>query len=139
MTAELDPIEGYLRDESPLDDAVVVVRGGPVAVEKFVEHARRQAREYSYSGRPMHSISVSLTVGEWDLEALLAGPLASRSTYATAVVGVVRSAGFELLPTYGAPHYDLVLGSGEYPEAERALQLFSAAESNPFKRRGRFR
>lgn len=139
MTAELDPIEGYLRDEIPVDDAVVVVRGGPVAVEKFVEHARRQAREYSYEGAPMYSISVSLTVGEWDLDALLAGPMASRSTFATARVGAVRTAGFVLLPTYEAPHYDLLLGNGEYPEAERALQVFSAPESNPFKRRGRFR
>ena len=87
----------------------------------------------------MHSISVSLTMGEWDVEALLAGPMASRSTFATATVGAVRSAGFVLLPTYEAPHYDLLLGSGEYPEVERALQVFSAPESNPFKRRGRFR
>lgn len=139
MTGELDPIEGYLRDETPVDDAVVVVRGGPVAVEKFVEHARRQAREYSYEGAPMYSISVSLTVGEWDLDALLAGPMASRSTFATATVGAVRTAGFVLLPTYEEPHYDLLLGSGEYPEAERALEVFGAPESNPFKRRGRFR
>ncbi|CAN5562159.1 hypothetical protein BH23ACT3_BH23ACT3_02180 [soil metagenome] len=142
MTADgtdLEPIEGYLRNEAPVDEAVVVVRGGPVAVEKFIEHARRQAREYSYEGAPMYSISVSLTVGGWDLEALLAGPMASRSTFATATVGAVRSAGFVLLATYEAPHYDLLLGSGEYPEAERALRIFSAPESNPFKRRGRFR
>ena len=32
-----EPIEVYLRVEEPPDDAVVVVRGGPVAVEKIVE------------------------------------------------------------------------------------------------------
>jgi hypothetical protein len=54
-----------------------------------------------------------MTVAGWDLDALLAGPLASRSTYATATVGVVRAAGFELLPTFAAPHYDLLLPGGQ--------------------------
>ena len=34
-------IDEYLRDEVPPDDAVVVVRGGPIAAEKLIEHARR--------------------------------------------------------------------------------------------------
>lgn len=45
MTGE--PIESYLRSEEPPNDAVVVVRGAPVAPEKIVEHAQRQAREYT--------------------------------------------------------------------------------------------
>ena len=87
----------------------------------------------------MYSISVNLTVDGWDLKALLAGPLASRSTYATATVGAVRTAGFELLPTFASPHYDLLLPGGQYPEAERARAVFSAPEPNPFKRGGRSR
>jgi len=130
-------IDEYLRDEVPPDDAVVVVRGGPIAAEKLIEHARRQARAYTFRGEPMFSISVSLTVTGWDLASLLAGPLSSRSTYALSTVGVVRAAGFDLLPTYEAPHYDLLLETGEYSEAERLLSLFSAPESNPYKRRGR--
>ena len=85
----------------------------------------------------MFSISVSLTVSGWDLGALLAGPLSSRSTYALSTAGAVGAAGFDLLPTYEAPHYDLLLETGEYSEAERLLRLFSAPESNPYKRRGR--
>jgi len=130
-------IDEYLRDEVPPDDAVVVVRGGPIAAEKLIEHAQRQARGYTYRGEPMFSISVSLTVTGWDLASLLAGPLSSRSTYALSTVGTVRAAGFDLLPTYEAPHYDLLLETGEYSEAERLLSLFSAPESNPYKRRGR--
>jgi hypothetical protein len=132
-----EPIEVYLRAEEPPDDAVVVVRGGPVAAEKIVEHAKRQARDYTFRGEPMHSVSVSLTVAGWDLQALLAGPLSSRSTYAVSTAGAVRSAGFTLLPTYEAPHYDLLLVSGQYPEAERLLSLFSPPELNVYKRRGR--
>ena len=135
MTGE--PIETYLRNEVPPDDAIVVVRGGPVAPEKIVEHALRQAREYTYRNVPMYSISVSLTIPGWDLSAVLAGPLSSRSTFAVSPAGVVRAAGFELLPTYGAPHYDLLLATGEYREAEALLGLFGSPEPNPYKRRGR--
>ena len=137
MIANGEPIEGYLRAEEPPDDAVVVVRGGPIAADKIVEHASRQAREFTFRGSPMYSISVSLTVDGWDLPALLAGPLSSRSTYAVSTAGAVREAGFTLLPTYDAPHYDLLLATGEYPEAERLLSLFSSAEPNSYKRRGR--
>jgi len=135
MTGE--PIEPYVRSEMPPDDAVVVVRGGPVAPEKIVEHAQRQAREYTYRDVPMYSVSVSLTVPGWDLSALLAGPLSSRSTFAVSTAGVVRAAGFELLPTYGAPHYDLLLDTGEYREAETLLGLFGSPTPNPYKSRGR--
>jgi hypothetical protein len=135
MTGE--PIENHLRSEVPPDDAVVVVRGGPVAPEKIVEHAHRQAREYTFGNAPMHSISVSLTVAGWDLAALLAGPLSSRSTFAVSTAGAVRVAGFELLPTYKAPHYDLLLATGEYREAEVLLSLFGSPEPNAYKRRGR--
>ena len=134
-----EPIETYLRVEVIDDEMIVVVRGGPVTTEKFVEHAVRQARDFTFRGAPMYSISVNLTVDGWDLEALLAGPLASRSTYATATVGDVRNAGFELLPTFEAPHYDLLLPGGQYPDAERARAVFSDPEPNPFKRRGRLR
>lgn len=134
-----EPIERYLRVESIDDDMIVVVRGGPVTAEKFLEHAVRQAREFTCRGVPMHSISVNLTVEGWDLDALLAGPMASRSTYATATVGAVRAAGFELMPTFAAPHYDLLLPGGQYPDAERARAVFSDPEPNPFKRRGRVR
>ena len=138
MTIPGEPIEAYLRDEAELPgDAVVVVCGGPVAADKFVEHAHRQAREYTFRGEPMYSISVSLTVGDWELSALLAGPLSSRSAFSASTAGAVRGAGFALLATYDAPHYDLLLATGEYPEAERLLSVFSAPGPNPFKRRGR--
>lgn len=99
-----EPVEPHVRSEVPPDDAIVIVRGGPIAAEKIVEHALRQAREYSYEGRPMYSVSVSLTVDGWDLASLLAGPLSSRTSFVASTVGPVRRAGFGLLPTYDAPH-----------------------------------
>ena len=81
--------------------------------------------------------SASADGGWLGSEALLAGPLSSRSTYAVSTAGAVRTGGFTLLPTYEAPHYDLLLVGGQYPEAERLLSLFSSPELNVYKRRGR--
>lgn len=57
MTDEptLPPIEPEVRAEHPPDDAVLVIRAGPLTVEKIVEHALRQQRDYSYQGTPMAS------------------------------------------------------------------------------------
>ena len=60
----------YLRQEIPPDDVIVVIRGGPIVAERIVEHAAREARDRSYKGAPMHSVSVSLTVGGRSLEDL---------------------------------------------------------------------
>jgi hypothetical protein len=85
----------------------------------------------------MFSVSVSLTVDGWDLAGLLARPLSSRTSFVASTVGAVRRAGFGLLPTYDAPHYDLLLGSAEYRESEALLAVFGWPETNPYKRRGR--
>lgn len=61
----------------------------------------------------------------------------SRSTFARASVAAVRSAGFTLLPTHGAPHFDIVLGEGTADEAHRLLGIFGEPVQNPFKRRKR--
>jgi hypothetical protein len=52
-TGGLQPIEPYLRGEIPPECAVLVVRGGPLTLEKIVEHAARQALAYSFRGEPM--------------------------------------------------------------------------------------
>lgn len=44
-------------------------------------------------------------------------------------------AGLTLLPTYASPHYDIVLESARYDDAERLLSLFSEPKANPHKRR----
>lgn len=135
--AGLEPIETHLRDEEPPDGAMLVIRGGPLSVEKLVEHAVRQAREFSYRGAAMYSVSVDATVGPWTLDTILAERLWSRSTYAACPVAQLRDAGYELLATHGSPHYDVILADGEPGTAATLLAVFGAAEVNPFKRRRR--
>lgn len=62
MTDERRPIESLIREEATPDDAVVVIRGGPIAAEKIGEHARRQQALFTYEGEPMVAISVYLAV-----------------------------------------------------------------------------
>lgn len=134
---DLEPIEGHVRSHDIGDDTVLLIRGGPLTVEKLVEHARRQAREFSLRGAPMASISVDGLVGGWTLELVLRERMWSRSQFAPARAGAVRDAGFEVLPTHHAPHFDIVLAEATDAEAARLLAVFGAPEDNPFKKRGR--
>jgi hypothetical protein len=134
---DLASIEPHLREEKLQDDATLIVRAGPLTAGKFLEHALRQQRDYSYRGSPMASISVAATVQGWTVERILRELLWSRSTYATSTVGVVRDAGYEVLPTHSVPHYDILLPSATLESASTLLELFSAGQPNRFRRRTR--
>ena len=132
----LERIEDLLRSgDVPPGDTDLVVRAGPLAAEKFLEHALRQQRAYTFRGRPMASVSVSATVAGWTLEELLAGPLVTRSRFATCRVGTLRDDAYELLASGPAPHFDVVLEEVTLAACERLLARFSSAQDNPFKRR----
>lgn len=134
---DLEPIEGHLRAHDIGDDTVLLIRGGPLTAEKLVEHAERQKRDFSLRGAPMASISVDGLVAGWTVELVLRERMWSRSQFATATAGAVRAAGFEVLPTHDAPHFDVVLAEATLPEAGKLLEVFGPPEDNPFKRRGR--
>ena len=134
---DLEPIESHLRLHDVGDDTVLLIRGGPLTAEKLVEHAARQAREFSLRGVRMASISVDGLVAGWTLELVLRERMWSRSQFATATAGTVREARFEVLPTHDAPHFDIVLAEATMAEAGRLLAVFGPPEDNPFKKRGR--
>jgi hypothetical protein len=129
------PIEPHLRAEDPPDDVVLVLRGGPLTVEKLLEHAIREQRRFSCRGLPMPSVSVDATVGGWTVEAILKERLWSRTSYAATTAGRLRQAGYVLLPTFDVPHYDLLLPTTTEDAAGRLLSLFGPAERNPYRRR----
>jgi hypothetical protein len=134
---DLEPIEGHLRSHDIGDDTVLLIRGGPLTVEKLVEHAQRQMRDFSLRGAPMASISADGLVAGWTVELVLRERMWSRSQFATATAGAVRAAGFEVLPTHDAPHFDVVLSEATLADAGRLLEVFGQPEDNPFKKRGR--
>jgi len=133
--APLRAIEPHIRNEAPPDEAVLVIRGGPLTMEKIVAHAARQMLEYSFQGRPMFSVSADLTIGAWTIEEILRTRLWSRSTYATTTVGTLRTHGYVSLPTFAAPHCDIVLPTATSAAARALLAHFGPTHDNPYKRR----
>ncbi len=83
----------------------------------------------------MASISVDGTVAGWTLQAILRDRLWSRTSYATTTLPSVREAGYELLPTFDAPHFDVVVPTATADAASTLLSLFGPAERNPYRRR----
>lgn len=68
---------------------------------------------------------------------MLAEHLATRTTYATTTVAAVTDAGMVLLPTFGAPHYDVVLEDATADEVAKLMSILSEPVRNPYRRRGR--
>lgn len=133
----MEPIERFIRSEEPPASAVLVVRGGPITEDKFLEAARREQAVYTWRGSPMASVSTEAVIGEWTLERVLSEHLATRTTYATTTVGQVVSEGLMLLPTFDAPHYDVVLEDATAAQVARLMSILSEPIRNPFRRRSR--
>ena len=131
------PIEPFVRGEPSPDDAIIVVRAGPLTAQKIVEHAVRQRSVFSFRGEPMIAISVDLAIDSWPVERILRERLWSRSTYATSTVGALRSAGHELVATATAPHFSVVLSEASEAAAVALLERFGPTLVNEFKRRRR--
>jgi len=112
-----------------------VVRGGPIAAQKVAEHAQRQEALFTFRGQPMVAISVDLTVEGWTVDRILAERMQTRSSYASAMVGVLRAAGYELVPIGRAPHYSLILPGTSDAEAAALLALLGPTLQNPYRAR----
>jgi hypothetical protein len=127
----LSPIEEHLRDREDLGGAQLV-RGWPLTVEGLLRNADATRRRYSRAGEPLVAISAEATVGDWSLDAILAGArLRTRLRYAVVDAESLLEAGFELLPTFAAPHVSVVLPSYTEDVAERLLDVFGEVRINP--------
>lgn len=85
----------------------------------------------------MIAISVDLTIAGWTVERILRERMWSRSTYATATVGVLRAAGYELVATSTAPHYSVILSDTTEAAAAALLAHFGPTLQNQFRQRRR--
>ncbi len=132
----MEAIERYIRDEDLPGSSVLVVRGGPVTAEKLLGAARREQAVYTWQGRPLACISTEAATADWPLERILADHLATRTTYAITTIGQVVEAGFALLPTFGAPHYDVVLEDATPQEVAKLMSILSEPIRNPYRRKG---
>lgn len=131
--SELEPIEPLLRADEQLDpEADLVVRGWPLTVDGLMRNTEATRSRFSRAGLPFAAISAEVTVEGWSVDSILAGPrLRTRSRYAAVAAGVLLGAGFEMLPTFAAPHYSIVLEPYTSGRFEELLQLLGEIHDNP--------
>jgi hypothetical protein len=112
MSVGRDELRAHVRDEHPLMDAAVVLRGGPDTPSLLRSHARRVNRLFLLDSAEVFGISVfvaSSDIGPAFERRILSGKLGTyESIYRTTVRELV-AAGFGLLPTFQAPHYTVLL------------------------------
>lgn len=106
-----EAIESFVRSgEVAPADTHLLLRGSPLTVAKFAEHAARTARAYTYRGHACMGISVELATSPEETTRLLQGRrLSTRRRVARIRVSAARALGFVLLPTFAAPHYTVIL------------------------------
>lgn len=115
-----------LRNESPPDDAVVVIRGGLMMFDGL-----RKSAEASRKETGLYLISVFLS-HEQNLKAICSRPELRRyKSIRTSHVGELRRIGFLLLATFQNPHYDIALPNLVDETLINLIACFSPATSNP--------
>ena len=137
MPDDLIPIEDKLRPGEILDPAShLIMRGWPVTADGILANADRTRVRYSLAGEPFVAISAEATIAGWDVDTILMGArLRSRSSYAISPVGDLIAAGFDLAPTFQAPHYSVLLPSYTQEAAARLVEVFGEVKLNPYSRR----
>ncbi|HEU5085129.1 MAG TPA: hypothetical protein VFU14_17440 [Acidimicrobiales bacterium] len=130
---DLEPIEEHLRSDDRLDpDSNVVVRGWPLTVDGMLRNADATRSRFSWNGAPLVAVSAEITVGDWTVDAILAGPrLRTRSRYAETTAASLVGGGFGLLPSFAAPHYSVVLPAYDGAHAQRLLEVLGEVKRNP--------
>lgn len=132
--SQLEPIESHLRIGDVLDpNSALVIRGWPLTVEGLLRNADATRRRYSLRGGPLVAISAEVTLEGWDVDDILSGPrLRTRRSYASAAVDDVVEAGFDLLPTFSAPHYSVVLVNYTEDQAQSLISVLGEVVANPY-------
>jgi hypothetical protein len=109
-----EELRPYLRDERPPDNSIIVVRGGPSTLAKLAMHARRTQDAYGLDG--------------------LLRRFASYRVVHLPHASQLRSAGFQLLPSFGRPHYTVRLAGDDQAELTRLLDVFGPVQANKYHR-----
>lgn len=119
-----------LRDDLPLAETTLVVRGGRDSADKLRRHAERTARAWALDGQPLLGISVFAVLGV-SLDDLLRRRFTSFRTVYMPTAGVLGELGFELLATGQRPHFTVRLRAADDPELAGLLAALGPARPNP--------
>ncbi len=122
-----------VRVEEPSTGAAVVIRGGPDTLSLLQSHARRLNRLYVLDGANVFGISVFVArdeIGPASERSILSSKLRNYPTVYRSTVSTLTDAGFELLPTFIAPHYTVLLPSLD--AADDLAAAFGNLVVNPY-------
>lgn len=122
-----------VRLEVPPPNAAMVIRGGPDTLQLLRFHARRLNRLYMLDGDPVFGVSVFVardTIGPASERGILSGKLRSYPMIYRTTCRELTEAGFELLPTFAAPHYTVALASLD--AVEDLAAAFGLLVVNPY-------
>ncbi len=124
---------GRLREESPPDDSVVVVRGGRDTIEKLEGHINRTARGWTLDGTPLEGISVFCALddaGGASLDGVLKAMRSYRFVHLV-TAGELRNAGYGLLATGRRPHFTLHDATTGTIDLQNLLAVLGEPQGNP--------
>lgn len=124
------PPPEIVRDETPPDDLLLVVRGGR---DSLTDAILQRAMHNSWTVHGFFGISVFGAPGD-DLEALSREEPAIRKRRFVALVrcGDLRRRGFEVVPTFRDPrHFSVVLADATADQLDLLRSCFGEAIANP--------
>ena len=137
-----DELRLHIRDDAPLEDTTVVVRGGPDTADKLARHAIRTNRAYQLGGRPFWGVSVFLALDETrdaSLSGLLSGRMRTYRVVHTPSLAEIHAVGFEVLPTFRRPHFTLLLPDIASSTLKQLLAALGPGAVNPYHEKRRRR
>lgn len=126
----LTPHATILRSDPPPDETVVVVRGGERSLDDAV--LGRTVGD-CWDAHGFFGLSVFADPASVDLAALARRtPLVRRRVVRTALVGRLREAGFELMPTFANKyHFSIVMPDATARTFEQVRRCFGPPMPNP--------
>lgn len=132
-----EELRSRVRVEEPSPDAAVVIRGGPDTLSLLQSHARRLNRLYVLDGADVFGISVFVArdeIGPASERSILLSKLRNYPAVYRTTARRLRDAGFELLPTFAAPHYTVLMSTVE--TASGLAAAFGNLVVNPYAEGG---
>lgn len=135
---ELQELRPLLRAEDPPAAAVFLARGGPDSIASLRAAARRTVRRFCLDGEPLLGISVAAALDVPLDELVSRAPLLRFEHVYVPTVGMLD--GFQLLPTFGRPHFTIRLQRADDPELRGLLAALGPLQVNPgyAKRTGKY-
>lgn len=113
----------------------MIVRRRPDSLEKLAQPALRTKRAFVLDGAPLMGVSVFLALadsGEASVDGILAGRMISYRIVHTSTVARIREAGFGLVPSFGRPHYTLVVPDASAATIEALATALGPGTANPY-------